>query len=203
MATVFSHAVAGAALGSVYLAVQSWTAGASNPLFSLPQSLAESVDQSMAGRFWMLTVICAILPDLDVLGYAFGVPYRSVWGHRGVTHSLLFAAGLGVMATLAFPQAHRFSLAWWSLATYFFAVTALHGVLDAITNGGLGIAFFVPFDTGRYFFPWRPVEVSPIGISAFFSARAVTVLKSELIWIWTPSLAVLLAVVALRRVWHP
>jgi inner membrane protein len=199
MATVFSHAVAGVALGGLYVTAQSLTAGASNPVFSQSQSLG----QSMAGRFWMLTVICAILPDLDVIGYGFGVPYRSVWGHRGVTHSLLFAVGLGVIATFAFPQAQRFSPAWWSLATYFFAVTASHGVLDAMTNGGLGIAFFVPFDTGRYFLPWRPVEVSPIGISAFFSARAVTVLKSELIWIWTPSFAVLLALAAVRRYWQP
>jgi inner membrane protein len=176
----------------VYLTVQPLTAGGSNQFFTPPAS--------MASRFWTLTVICAILPDLDVIGYSFGIPYRSVWGHRGVTHSLMFAASLGVIAAFAFPQ--RFSPAWWGLATYFFAVTASHGVLDAMTNGGLGIAFFVPFDTGRYFLPWRPVEVSPIGISAFFSARALTVIKSELIWIWSPSLAVLLAVVALRRYWQ-
>jgi membrane-bound metal-dependent hydrolase YbcI (DUF457 family) len=60
-------------------------------------------------------------------------------------------------------------------------VTASHGVLDAMTDGGLGIAFFAPFDNTRYFFPFRPVKVSPIGLS-FFSARGLDVIWSELLW---------------------
>ena len=77
---------------------------------------------------------------------------------------------------------------------YFAAVTASHGILDALTDGGLGIAFFSPFDTHRYFFPWRPIQVSPIG-PGFFSARGVRVLASELRWIWIPRLPG-------RRVWR-
>ncbi|MBL4789136.1 MAG: hypothetical protein JKY60_08830, partial [Kordiimonadaceae bacterium] len=42
----------------------------------------------------------------------------------------------------------------------------------------------------RYFMPWQPVEVSPIGVSAFFTARGAQVLLSELYWIVVP-LAVL------------
>jgi hypothetical protein len=41
---------------------------------------------------------------------------------------------------------------------YFFVVTASHGALDAMTDGGLGIAFFAPFDNTRYFFPFRPIK---------------------------------------------
>ena len=33
------------------------------------------------------------------------------------------------------------SWAWWSHVLYFFVVTASHGVLDAMTDGGRGIAF--------------------------------------------------------------
>ena len=58
-----------------------------------------------------------------------------------------------------------------------------------MTNGGLGIAFFAPFDNRRYFLPWRPLEVSPIGTYGFFGPRGVAVLKTELVWVWLPCLA--------------
>ncbi|HEU5092745.1 MAG TPA: hypothetical protein VFT30_08670, partial [Nitrospira sp.] len=64
-----------------------------------------------------------------------------------------------------------------------------HGVLDALTDGGLGVAFFSPFNTSRFFFAARPVAVSPIGISSFFSEDAFHVLTSEVKWIWIPTIA--------------
>ena len=45
---------------------------------------------------------------------------------------------------------------------------ASHGVLDALTDGGPGVAFLAPFDDTRYFFPWRPIRVSPLW-RGFFS----------------------------------
>jgi hypothetical protein len=75
---------------------------------------------------------------------------------------------------------------WWALIAHFFLVTASHGMLDAMTDGGLGVAFFAPFDNGRYFFPWRPMLVSPIGIAPFFSRYGLDVLISEFVWIWIP-----------------
>jgi inner membrane protein len=82
---------------------------------------------------------------------------------------------------------------------YFLVATASHGLLDAMTDGGLGVAFFSPFDNHRYFLPWRPIHVSPIGVGRFFSERGLAVLQTELLWIWLP--AALLAVSAwlLRR----
>ena len=81
-----------------------------------------------------------------------------------------------------------------TLWLYLFLATASHGFLDAMTDGGLGVAFFSPFDNTRYFFTWTPIRVSPIGISRFFSARGLAVVKSELLWVWVPALA-LIAVV--------
>ena len=75
---------------------------------------------------------------------------------------------------------------------YLFLCTLSHGVLDAATNGGLGIAFFSPLSNSRYFWPWRPIAVSPIGIR-FFSGRGLAVISSELRWIWAPCLAVIVA----------
>jgi inner membrane protein len=125
----------------------------------------------------------AAAPDLDILAFWLGIPYGSFFGHRGFFHSLFCALVVGLVVSLLSVQV--FGLPWWQLWGYFFLVTASHGILDGFTNGGMGIAFFSPFDTGRYFFTWQPIEVSPIGI-AFFSKWGVRVLVSELIWVWLP-----------------
>ena len=88
------------------------------------------------------------------------------------------------------------SLSVWA---FFFLATASHGFLDAMTDGGLGVAFFSPFDDTRYFLPLTPIRVSPIGISRFFTARGFAVIRSELLWIWLPT-ALLIAVLCVSRV---
>ena len=84
------------------------------------------------------------------------------------------------------------------LFCYFFVVTASHGILDAMTDGGLGVAFFAPFDDTRYFFPFRPIKVSPIGLS-FFSDRGLDVIGSELLWVWIPGIVIATTVLSLRK----
>jgi inner membrane protein len=86
-----------------------------------------------------------------------------------------------------------------ALFGYLFLATASHGVLDAITNGGLGVAFFSPFDNTRYFLPWRPVRVSPIGVTRFFTPPGFAILQSELLWIWVPAILFASVVWLLRR----
>jgi inner membrane protein len=119
-----------------------------------------------------------------VISFSFGIPYEAMLGHRGLTHSLVFAVLVGfIVARLGFGiWGVGFGMCW----VWFAAVTASHGLLDALTNGGRGIAFFAPFSDHRYFFPWRPIQVSPIGVG-FFSARGLRVLASEGRWIWLPS----------------
>jgi inner membrane protein len=178
MPTIFTHALTAAALGQ-------WVP-------SQYRSDAASYGAvALSHRFWRWSAACAMLPDADVIGFGFGIRYGDFLGHRGFTHSLLFAALTGVVVArvVAPPSrdagARRRALR--VLTIYFALVTASHGVLDALTNGGLGIAFFSPFDTTRHFFPWRPIAVSPIG-ARFFSERGMNVLLSELRWIWLPSI---------------
>lgn len=137
-------------------------------------------------RFWMLSIFCSIVPDADVLGYAMGIEYGHMFGHCGFMHSLLFALGLALLAVMwGFPGILRGSKIWWLMVIHFFLVTTSHGVLDALTNGGLGIAFFSPFDNTRYFFPWRPIIVSPLG-PEFFGVQGLKVLASEFLFVWVP-----------------
>jgi inner membrane protein len=175
MASAFSHAVAGLAIGTAF-----WRPG-------------------VPARFWVAGAVVAALPDLDSIGFRFGVAYGDMLGHRGLTHSLLFAAVLSaVVVAVAFPSGAG-PVSRGQLLLYLFLATASHGVLDALTNGGLGVAFFAPLDNARYFFPFTPIQVSPISVRAFFSERGVRVLTSELVWVWLPSVLFAATALWLRR----
>jgi inner membrane protein len=143
--------------------------------------------QGVPNRFWPLALACSILPDADVIAFAFGIPYHHTFGHRGFFHSLFFALILSFIVTAVFFREEKLlSERWFFYIIFFFLLTASHGILDAFTNGGLGIALFSPFSNERYFLPWTPIAVSPIGIKAFLSQRGWFVLKSELMWVWLP-----------------
>ncbi len=137
------------------------------------------------------------MPDLDVVSFIFRIPYKSAFGHRGISHSIAFAVAIAFLAFWALPSRCREIPARRWLWTYLFLATVSHGVLDAFTNGGRGIAFFAPFDYDRYFFPVTPIEVSPLGVG-FFSRRGFAVLLSEIQWVWLPSLLFALAAFAIR-----
>jgi len=118
----------------------------------------------------------SILPDIDTVGFLFGVPYESFLGHRGFTHSIFFAIIVSLGVAILFRSDTRFID---DLFIYFFLCTVSHSLLDAMTTGGMGIALFSPFEQTRYFFNFRPILVSPIGISNFFSSWGLAVLISE------------------------
>ncbi|HKA15984.1 MAG TPA: metal-dependent hydrolase [Myxococcota bacterium] len=150
-------------------------------------------NRATPARLWIAGALCAAAPDLDVIGFAFGIPYGHWLGHRGVTHGIPFAAALAAAVAWVWFRPLRVR-AW----LYLFFATASHGALDALTNGGLGVALLSPFDTTRYFAPFRPIEVSPIGIAGFLSARGVAILENELVWVWLPCLALGAALLPLR-----
>jgi inner membrane protein len=176
MASPFSHAVAALSIGTCFYQPQ------------IPK------------RMWIAGAVCSALPDLDVIGFRFGIPYGDFWGHRGFTHSLVFAALLASVVAVVMTRRGLTGIGRIALFVYLFLATASHGVLDAITNGGLGVAFFSPFDNTRYFLPWRPVRVSPIAVSRFFTLRGVAILENELLWIWLP--AILFGSVVLMLRWR-
>lgn len=141
-----------------------------------------------------------MLPDADVVGFKFHVAYSSVFGHRGITHSLLFALLLALLVTVLFFRKEKlFSKDWMRIFIYFFIATVSHPILDALTNGGLGVAFFAPFDNTRYFFPFHPIQVSPIKAGAFFGEKGIAVIKSEFVWIWIPSVVFIVVNLAVRK----
>lgn len=170
MPTVISHSVAAIAAGNAF-----------GP-------------KEVGKRFWLLSIFCSVLPDADVIAFSFGIPYGHFFGHRGFFHSPFFASLLSLFIVNVFFRTERtFSRRWWFYLVYFSLVSASHGILDTFTNGGLGITLLSPFNETRYFFPYRPILVSPIGITGFLSKWGLMTLKSELAWIWLPSLIIVIS----------
>lgn len=119
MPTIFSHGVAATAL-----------------LTAFPE-------RAFSRRLLALGVVCAIAPDIDVVTVPFGARSGHLLGHRGFTHSLLFAAVLASVglacAARAWPSMIHRGAVW----SYLFLAAASHGFLDALTDhNGLGIPFF-------------------------------------------------------------
>ena len=174
MASAFAHAVAATAIGS---------------LLGVPWRLWGTLALGMT---------CAVLPDLDAIGFWLGIPYEHPLGHRGLSHSIAFAAAVSLgLLQIAYRDSSRVErrrLGW-----FFFLAMSSHGVLDAMTNGGVGVAFLAPFDNTRYFFPFRPIEVSPLEPHRFFTQRGLTVLMTELVWVGIPALLAILGVAAVRQ----
>ena len=183
------------------------TCGKLGRLFFMPSAISHAIVATAIGKvvkpkqvpwwYWALGAAVSAAPDLDVIGFHFGVRYGDFLGHRGFTHSLFFAALLAGLVTIALVGQSQISR--WRLFLYLFLATASHGILDAMTNGGLGVAFFSPFTNARYFFPFHPIKVSPIGVGRFFSARGLAVIQSEAQWLWVPSAAVFAVATLVRR----
>jgi inner membrane protein len=150
------------------------------------------------GSLWALGALCGALPDIDVAGLRF-VRYGSVWGHRGITHSLVFAAAVaGVIAGLGFRHGAP-GMPPLRIALFLFLATISHSLLDALTDGGAGVALLAPFDNRRFFFPYRPIRVSNFGVLWLFSRRGAVVLWSEIRWVWLPAAALTALALLARR----
>lgn len=174
MPTIFSHAVFAVAAGRSF------------------------VSKPAVFWFWLLTAFCAIIPDADVVGRSFGIERGGMFAHRGFTHSIAFAVIFGAFIAFAAKSFLRIDISRLKLIVYFALATFTHPLLDMLTDGGSGVALFAPFSNERFFFPWRPIEVSPIGFG-FFSRRGISVILSEIFWIWIPVFTLLIAVAIFRK----
>lgn len=174
MPSSFSHAVAGIAIGS--------------PLFSV----------KVPRRYWIFAALCATIPDLDYLWSYGGLPPEHWLAHRGLTHSLIFAAFLAGLVALAVLSREGASPSRRSLWAGLALATATHGLLDSLSTYGAGVAFFLPLTARRYFSPWRPISAGPGPHDHGVLAGLLETIGNELLWIWVPAL-LLLAVTSRRR----
>ncbi len=106
-------------------------------------------------------------------------------------------AALLVSLLAAWAGAGVLGIPWWLLGACFWVSTASHGLLDGSNDAGLGLAYFAPFVTTRYFLPWRPIRTPYIG-GQFFRHGPLDVLKSEIGWVWFPLAVVVAASLVIR-----
>src|SRR5690348_7405010 len=85
-----------------------------------PEPRAGNLAASMIG--WSLL---SMLPDADVIGFSLGVAYDAPWGHRGATHSFVFAAIVGAVVGLVARAFRQSPIRLGSLAML---VVASHGL---------------------------------------------------------------------------
>jgi inner membrane protein len=165
----------------------------------LPALICNQFNKDLPSKRSLLTwsIGLTLLPDADVISFALGISYYDMLGHRGFTHSILFSI---IIAFLIARFALRYEKAHLLRGFLILFVSSMsHGILDALTNGGLGVGFFIPFTEQRYFFPATPIEVSPIGVRNFLSQRGLEVILSELKTVWIPGLLILFPIVISKR----
>jgi inner membrane protein len=172
MPSFFGHALAGYAIGSAF-------------------------HRGRPGRrMALLSVACATAPDLDWFTGFLDPGDRFGLGHRGLLHSLLAAGILTILAmTLANRDQARRLRPWLCLG----AATFSHGMLDAITFGGTGVAFLEPFSSTHFVAAWQPIFVAPIPLSGHLAQWLAFSLGTEALWIGLPALALILGSRFLRN----
>lgn len=173
MATVITHALVAGAISVL------------SP--SEASSYGEKFSKVPRFRLIVSMVLLAVIPDVDSLAFRYGIPYEDVFGHRGFTHSLIFSIGLAFVTGLLLFRAIGIGSKVWCYIVFLLCLAGVsHGIIDAFTDAGLGVGFLIPFDLDRYFFPWRPIDTSPVSIRAFFNGPAQTILLNEFVWVLLP-----------------
>ncbi|GKX63288.1 metal-dependent hydrolase [Pragia fontium] len=141
-------------------------------------------------------VACSMVPDLDVIAFKFGIAYANAFGHRGFTHSLLFAFAL---PTLALLLKRWFKVGYWRI-WWFLTVSLLsHSVLDSLTTGGMGVGWLWPWSQERFFAPVQVIKVAPFQLAQYLKPNGIAVIQSELLWVWLPGIVMMIGLIMLRK----
>src|ERR1700743_2469207 len=102
---------------------------------AVPVGIALALGQKRIPKALLFAgIISSIAADIDTVGFAFGVPYESQWGHRGFTHSIVFALAL---AALWAWRSKELDAQRWVVFAYTLICAISHPVIDAMTDGGL------------------------------------------------------------------
>ncbi|OQA34561.1 MAG: Inner membrane protein YbcI [Acidobacteria bacterium ADurb.Bin340] len=139
-------------------------------------------------RVALAATACALAPDLDwFTGWA-GLSEGHDLAHRGISHGLAAVPILaGCFMLLLFRKRLKEPRLWLCLG----AATLSHGLLDAWTFGGTGVAFLAPFIDTRYTAAWQPLFVSPLPLSGHLLEWFLFALATELVWLGLPALLII------------
>jgi inner membrane protein len=114
--------------------------------------------KKLGPRAMIVGALCGVLPDLDVVSGAFG-PWASMIHHRGITHSVFFAAAMAPLLGWAAWRANgrKSDVRTWAHLSFWSVVT--HPLLDLFTS--YGTQLLAPFSDRRFAIDAIPI-VDPI-----------------------------------------
>lgn len=138
----------------------------------------------------------SVVPDLDVLSFKLGIAYANAFGHRGFTHSLLFAFALPALALL-FKR--WFKVGYWRIWWFLTACLLSHSILDSLTTGGMGVGWLWPWSQERFFAPVQVIKVAPFQLAQYLKPNGIAVIQSELLWVWLPGVIMMIGLIMLRK----
>ena len=148
------------------------------------------------GDWWHIVpsaVLTGPLPDIDhptsFLGQRLkwiSKPIARACGHRGFTHSLVFAFVVPLLCVLIGRRWFRAGL----IRCWLFLTVSLlsHSLLDSVTTGGKGVGWLWPWSDERFFAPWQVIKVAPFALSRYTTPYGHQVIISELMWVWLPGM---------------
>ena len=150
MSSIVGHALAGAAVAS---------------------TLAGETAKEKRATLLALAALLALAPDLDVLIYMAFRPL-GMTPHRGITHTVVFAALAGVPLALGL---RRFvGLNYLRAFCICFGVWLSHSLLDFLMGAGPPVPFFWPYARDGYLLSFRLVPTAYYGLTSD-ALRAVLV----------------------------
>jgi inner membrane protein len=149
---------------------------------ALPLTGISSIKKTVRPLGLMFTAgVLAVAPDIDTVFYGI-IPYAHFLGHRGFVHSPFFSFLIAVvLSSLLYAIARDLGFrAFLGITAAFTLALASHGILDAMTDAGLGVMLLYPYSEERLFLPWRPFYAPPIKISSLSYSKVLMMIKSEL-----------------------
>ena len=166
--TILGHGTLGVAVGSFV------------GLLFFPEHVQETI---------ILSILFAwFVQDVDSITYLWGGDLHPWFGHRAITHSLLWGVISSAIGAIVFSEyvcgISAYSVIGGLLFIYLLLLHLLHTLTDAMTKGSeeeLGVAFLLPFSARRKLFHphWRLLEDAPVAVSAVRGALW-TAYRSEL-----------------------
>lgn len=139
-----------------------------NPIFGAGVDYAVSNKSKKFKKFILIIMYFQYfhcLQDIDTLSNLLPIDSMHPIGHRGMAHWLVFACLVAFAVMQYFYREIGAALRrWWMTYAWFFLLTSMPSLLDAMVASPLGVAFFWPFDTTRYVMPWQPFLDVPMSL---------------------------------------
>jgi inner membrane protein len=132
----------------------------------------------------LVAAACAALPDIDVIGAPLHLADASLFAHRAITHSLVFAVLAAAVATLVFFRSPQWTQRRARIAVILGLALLSHGCLDALSRYSWGVEFFAPFSQQRFRFPWTPLGDPNGDLAGQLAREAIVVLLPAVVLAW-------------------